>query len=655
MTHESPVGKSMRVLRRRPLDLVTDLVLLAVLVGGCGTPPDAVPPLTIGPASGTPTVVLPTPVPMPKTLIVCTAHEPESLYWYGTSGASAEAVLAALYDGPVDLIGFEVQSPLLTKVPSMADGDVRLEAVPVATGQVYLDPLTMAARNLTYGDSYLPSGCTSPGCVRVFQGGEVTMDRMVVEFHLKPALFWSDGEPLTASDSAFSFEVDAHPDTPTTKYTVDRTVSYEVLDDLTLRWTGIPGYMDSGAAGNFWAPLPEHALGEIAIGDLSSAHASARSPLSNGPFELKSWTTGGEIVLARNPFYARAAEGLPAFEQVVYRFVGPGLRGGLQQLLTGECDVLDESVTLGLAEGEDYRDSLSQLIDLEEQGKVNVASTPGALVEQLTFNLSPGQTSNPLTQASVRQAVAMCLDAQAVADAAWRGLASQARSYLPTGHPLLNEDVLPPATDRDAARALLEEAGWVTPGGDLSATRVSSAPAATPLQFRLTVSDSGVEAAAAVEIERQLSECGIDVIVEQVPAERLAAAYPDGVVFGGSFEAVLWAWPAWRGVPCELFATSEIPSNATPQGANASRFSRADYDQACAQALLGGGVGTESVKAADETQAILAEQLPTVPLYVVPRLMAHVASVCGPQADPSVPSLLWSVETYDAGAGCAGG
>ena len=640
------------MLRRTPLGLVTAAALLAALVGGCGTPSDAVPPLTIGPASGTPTVVLPTPQPLPKTLIVCTAHEPESLYWYGTSGASAEAVLAALYDGPVDLIGFEYQSPLLTKVPSIADGDVRVEAIPVAMGQAYLDPLTMTARNLAYGDSYLPSGCTNPDCVRVFQGGEITMDRMVVEFHLKPALFWSDGEPLTASDSAFSFEVDAHPDTPTTKYLVDRTASYEVRDDLTLRWTGIPGFMDSGAAGNLWAPLPEHALGEIAIGDLSSADASARSPLSYGPFELKSWTAGGEIVLQRNPFYARAAEGLPAFEQVVYRFIGPGLRGGLQQLLTGECDVLDESVTLGLAEGEDYRDSLSQLIDLEKQGQVRTATTTGALVEQLTFNVSPGQASNPLTQASVRQAVAMCLDAQAVADAAWRGLAGVTGSYLPPGHPLLNEDASPPATDRDAARALLEEAGWVVAGEDPSATRVASAAAATPLQFTLTVAESGVEAAAAVEIERQLSECGIDVIVEEIPAETLAAPYPDGVVFGGSFQAVLWAWPAWREVPCELFATSEIPTETVSNGANASGFSHEAYDQACAQVLLGGGVGTKSVQAANETQAILAEQLPTLPLYVLPRLMAYAPNVCGPQADPSAPSLLWSVESYDAGEGC---
>jgi hypothetical protein len=111
------------------------------------------------------------------------AYEPESLYWYGAGGSSAEAIFAALYDGPVELAGFALRSPLLTKVPSTTDGDLRVEETTVATGEVYLDPLTLTARNLAYGDSYLPSGCISPECVRVFQGGQITMDRMVADFH----------------------------------------------------------------------------------------------------------------------------------------------------------------------------------------------------------------------------------------------------------------------------------------------------------------------------------------------------------------------------------------------------------------------------------------------------------------------------------------
>ena len=645
-------------LRRSPTVLPAAVIVVALLAA-CGLPPDAVPPLTIGPTAGAPTAPLPTPQPPPKTLIVCTAYEPESLYWYGAGGPSAEAVLAALYDGPVDLVGFALQSPLLTKIPSIADGDLRVEAVTVATGEVYLDPLTLAARNLAYGDSYLPSGCASPECVRLFQGGQVTMDRMAAEFHLKPALSWSDGAPLTATDSAFSFEVDAHPDTPTTKFLVDRTAGYEVLDDLTVRWTGIPGFMDAGAAGNFWAPLPEHALGEFAIVDLPTAEASARAPLSYGPFAFDSWSPGKEIVLVRNPNYGRTAEGLPAFERVVYRFIGPGLRQGLQQVLTGECDVLDESVTLSPADGEDYRDSLSQLLDLQAQGEVRTATTPGSLVEHMTFNLIRGQPANPLTEVRARQAVAMCLDVQAVADAAWRGLAGVAHSYLPPTHPLADGGAAPLSTDRAGAQALLQQSGWVMVGGDPTAPRVASgaagALAGAPLRFTLTIAGTGVETAAGLEIERQLSECGIDVVLEEIPAESLAAPFPDGPVFGGDYQAVLWTWPAWQTPPCELFAGSEVPSEAAPNGVNASGFTDQAYDRACARVLLGGGVGNESVEAVSETQAILAEQLPSMPLLVWPRLLVFSPDVCGARADASVSSLLWAIEAYDRAEACPDG
>lgn len=630
---------------------LTLAILLAMLAGGCGIPRGALPPLTLSPTAANPTPLLPTPQPMPKTLIVCTASEPESLYWYGARGAAAESVLAALYDGPIDLVGFEAQSPLLTKLPSLAEGDLRVEPVSVSMGQTYLDPRTMTARNLAYNDSYLPSGCIQPECARVFQGGEVTMDRMVAEFRLRPALFWSDGAPLTANDSTFSFDLDAHPDTPSTKYLVDRTASYETLDDLTLRWTGIPGYLDAGAGGNFWAPLPQHVLRDLAVADLLTAEASARRPLSYGPFALESWTPGREMVLTRNPFYAGGREGLPAIEQLVYRFIGHGLRGGVQQVLTSECDVLDESVTLTYAEGEDYLNSLGQLLDLEEQGKVQVAAVPGALVEQMTFNLTSGQTSDPLLSLDVRRAVAMCLDPQGVAQAAWRGLAGEAHGYLPLGHPLQVEDSASPITDREAARALLQEAGWIAPGDDPDGVRTS---AGQRLSFHLTVAEGGVDVAAAVEIERQLSECGIDVVVEEVPATTLALPYPDGPVFGGAYQAVLWAWPAWQDAPCELFATSEIPSADSPQGTNASHFSLPAYDSACARLRLGGGVGDESRAAAGETQRILTEQLPTLPLYVLPRLLVYAPGVCGPSADASVTSLLWSVETYDVGEGCQG-
>ncbi len=645
--------------QRRSIVLLTG-ISLSLLAAACGNPPGSIPPLTIGPTAGAqPTALLPSPVPPPDTLIVCIAEEPASLFLYAAHGASAEAVLAALYDGPVDSAAFGHQPVLLTKLPTLADGDLVIEPISVSSGEVFFDPLTLAPRNLTYNDSYLPSGCTDRDCLRVFQGGQVTMDRMRVDFHLRPALFWSDGQPLTAADSVFSFDVDSRPETPSNKFLVDRTAGYEALDDLTLRWTGIPGFLDAGVQGHVWTPLPNHVLGAVPPADLPAAEAASRAPLGWGAYAIETWIPGQEIMLARNPLFARAAQGLPAFDRVVYRFIGPGLRQGLQQVLSGECDVLDESVALGTAEGEDYGDSLLRLLDLKQQGLVQMASTPGSLVEQMTFNVRPGARSTLLAQAVVRKAVAMCLDRAALAEATWRGLAGVTQSYLPPAHPRYDADPAPPATDRAAARTMLQQAGWVSTGTDPSAPRVAAGTAGVlagaKLQVTLTIPRGGLEETAGLEIRRQLSECGIDVLLDSQAFDTIVQPYPDGPVFGGAFQAVLWAWPAWLVPPCELYAGSEVPSDAAPNGVNASGFSAQDYDRACSALLLSGGWGESAAQAASDTQAILSAELPVLPLFARPRILVYASDLCGLQADPSIPSLLWTLEGVKRGEDCPAG
>ncbi len=67
------------------------------------------------------------------------------------------------------------------------------------------------------------------------------------------------------------------------------------------------------------------------------------------------------------------------------------------------------------------------------------------------------------------------------------------------------------------------------------------------------------------------------------------------------------------------------------------------------------GWEASSVDAAAETQAILADQLPSLPLLTWPRLLVFAPDVCGPQADASVASLLWTIEAYDRGDECPAG
>ena len=72
------------------------------------------------------------------------------------------------------------------------------------------------------------------------------MEQMVVTFTLLADLKWSDGAPLTSGDMIYSFNLDADPDTPSSKNRVERTVSYLATSPTQTEWTGLPGLFPTG-------------------------------------------------------------------------------------------------------------------------------------------------------------------------------------------------------------------------------------------------------------------------------------------------------------------------------------------------------------------------------------------------------------------------
>ncbi|HEB64893.1 MAG TPA: hypothetical protein ENJ02_05055, partial [Chloroflexi bacterium] len=111
------------------------------------------------------------------------------------------SVLEAVFDGPIDARSFDYQPIILEKLPSLADGDAVIQQVTVKEGDKVVDANGSPAE-LAAGVMIVPSGAEDP---IEYEGGEVTMDQMVVTFKLLPDLKWSDGEPLTAADSVYSF------------------------------------------------------------------------------------------------------------------------------------------------------------------------------------------------------------------------------------------------------------------------------------------------------------------------------------------------------------------------------------------------------------------------------------------------------------------
>ena len=140
-------------------------------------------------------------------LTICLVNEPRSLFLYDAVSTSEQSVLAAIYDGPIDIKDFTPSARHLRKNASLADGDALLQPVQVGTGDLIVDAQGNLT-NLGEGVLYRPSGCTELACAQTYSGTDpVQMDQLIVRFKLLPGLLWSDGTPLTAADSVYSYEV----------------------------------------------------------------------------------------------------------------------------------------------------------------------------------------------------------------------------------------------------------------------------------------------------------------------------------------------------------------------------------------------------------------------------------------------------------------
>ena len=199
-----------------------------------------------------------TPTPLPRTLTICLGQEPDSLYPYGTVSPASQVILNAIFNGPLNRENDQLTTTILEKVPGIESGGVTIEAIDVKVG----DEVVNADGNLVSlaaGVAVFPHGCTSAECVLVWDGtSPLQLDRLKINYQLKAGLKWSDGQPLTAADSVYSFQVASDPATPVLKNEIDLTSSYTALDERTVQWVGKPGLLTTSYEKYFWLPLPQH-------------------------------------------------------------------------------------------------------------------------------------------------------------------------------------------------------------------------------------------------------------------------------------------------------------------------------------------------------------------------------------------------------------
>ncbi len=613
--------------------IAASLTLLMLLISctACATPTIAPTPTPIPPT--------PSPTPEPKILTVCLPDEPDSLYVYGSGSSAAQHVWQAIYDGPLDSRNYGHQPVILAALPSLADGSASVQTITVQSGNRVLAASGQVVE-LTPGVTIQDA----TGARVTFDGVPVLMQQMLVTFSLRSDLYWSDGTPLTAEDSSFSFAIASDPATPVDKSIVERTASYHAADLRTVVWTSVPGFLDHAYQLNFWHPLPRHAWGHLSAVELLNADVSTRQPIGWGPFVLREWVAGDHITVARNPLYFRAPAGLPHLDEVVFRFISDPILLA-QELAAGRCDVVTHDATDAVR---------AALPPAGESGaEIETFSAYDARWELLAFGISPAinyDRPDFFEDVRVRQAIALCIDRQTVATQILGTSGRIWHSYIPPEHPLYAGDALNTwGYASTAGQTLLATAGWYDADGDSvrEAHNIPGISDGTPFRVTYRTSDDPLRVQTAQLVQAYLAECGIGVSVETLPAETLFAPGPEGALFGRQFDLAQFSWRAASDPLCDLFTSSQMPAASQWHKPNVAGFLDDEYDTACLSALQAPPASAEYVAEHVRAQRIFSERLPVLPLFQRSKVTLASSSVVGLAPDPTQISELWNIEQLD--------
>lgn len=281
---------------------------------------------------------------------------------------------------------------------------------------------------------------------------DINEDATEYTFHLNPNLKWSNGEPITAADFAYSWKRVLDPLT-LSLYTPAMHVIKNAMaidagemefgelavfaeDDLTLRVEMEASCPFFPLLTSTWTycPVPQSVVEEHA-----EAWVEAENIVSNGPFKMTEWSHDQSIVLEQNEHYYGE---IPTITRAEYTIFADD---STQEYISFENDELDFSWPSGA--------------DLER-----IASDEDAMSQIHRFAQSNCRMvtcdakTEPTTNADFRRALYAAIDRDVVADVILKGTAEPALNVIPADIPGNNPDAQNEVGE-EAAKAYLEASG----------------------------------------------------------------------------------------------------------------------------------------------------------------------------------------------------
>ncbi len=476
------------------------------------------------------------------------------------SGAAASAA-----GGPVS--GGTVTIPIVAD-PTLNPWSPNAFVESLFVNRILFDGLTKPGKDLAPAPDLAESWTTSA-------------DGLSWTFKLRSGVKWSDGQPFSADDVAFTFnDIVAKPDLGAqNRNNFSAVKSVTVVDpttvrfDLSRKFSALTSYLAYNAG-----IVPKHVL---SADPLKTNSFNKGVPVSTGPFKVEKYTSGQSVSLVRNENYFGPK---PYLDRVVFTVV-PDANTQIAQALSGDISIL-------------ILDDKAAVSRVKSAANLSVVSRPLVQYYWLALN----QTDPRFTDVKVRQAFVQAIDRQAIIKSVELGYGSIANAAIT---PALKAYYDPSLSSRypydpEAAKKLLAQAGW-TPGPNGVLTKDGK-----PFRFTMDVGQKGILEPVNALIQQDLKKVG--VVADLNPMEW--NSYIQKVVVQRNYTATV----NWWTYPSDPDVFPYYASSAAGKGFNIPGYKDPKLDDLLTQGQTASDL-EQRKSAYKQVQAYMADTLPYLFLW----------------------------------------
>lgn len=345
-------------------------------------------------------------------------------------------------------------------------------------------------------------------------------DGLAWTFKIRDDVKFTDGEPLTASDVAFT--INGIKNNEAAEADLSMVESAEAVDDTTVVIHLNKPFNALLYTLAVVGIVPEHAYDSATYG---------ANPIGSGRYMLDQWDKGEQVILKANPDYYGEA---PNMERVVVVFMDED--ASLAAANSQQVDVAYTAATIAdKADPEGY--NLLACKSVDSRG-ISLPCIPAG-DERKDGEATYPAGNNVTCDIALRRAINYGVDRQRMIDNVLASYGTPAYS-VSDGMPWYN-DAMKVEYDPEKAKSTLEEAGWKL--GEDGIYVKDGVRASFPLNYG---SSDSVRQALSVEFANQMKEIGIEVNVKGGSWDEI---YP--LEYS---EPVLWGWGA--NTPTQLYDLS---------------------------------------------------------------------------------------------------